>query len=169
MPIDPATLKFARVLSRIKVRRAGRLIRRADRDDVEQELLLEVVVRWHRFDPRKATAEAFVERVVRDKFRNILRDRQRAKRDWRREQPLEVTVHDRPESSDELRRCELRIDVHAVTGGLPPQLRVACDQLRRESVSAVARGIGKPRSTLESALRRARASFQRCDLDHYLS
>lgn len=169
MPIDPATLKFARTLSRIKVRQSGLLIRRADREDVEQELLLEVVVRWHRFDPLKATAEAFVERIVRDKLRNILRDRRRAKRDWRREQALDPQAHDRPDTTDELRRAELRVDVQAVAGSLPPSLRDACDQLRRESISAVARGIGTPRSTLDSALRRAREAFQRGDLDQYLS
>ncbi len=169
MPIDPATLKFARTLARIKVRQSGRLILRADREDVEQELLLEVVVRWTRFDPLKATAEAFVERVVRDKLRNILRDRKRAKRDWRREQALDPKAHDRPDRANGLRQVELRVDVQAVVADLPPTLREACDQLQRESLSAVARGIGSPRSTLDSALGKAREAFRRGDLDQYLS
>jgi len=169
MPIDPVTLKFARRLARIKVRRCGPLILRADREDVEQELLLEVAVRWTRFDPRRATSEAVGERVIRDKLRNILRDRNRAKRDWRREQPLDRHAHDRPDPADRVREVELRADVQAVVRDLPPPLREACDQLQRESLRAVAQGVGKPRSTLDYALGKAREAFRRGNLDGYLS
>lgn len=166
--IDPSTLKFARTLVHIKARQ---ITRRApgDRDDVEQTLLLEILLRWPGYDAARGTREAFVEQIVRGKVCKMMRDRTRAKRDWRREQVLDLHAHDRPDPADRLREVELRADVGAVVSDLPEPLREACDQLQRESISAVARGIGTPRSTLDSALRRSREAFRRADLDGYLS
>ena len=65
--IDPATLTFAQSLVRIKARQLAKIIPSPavnNRKDLEQDLLLEVVVRWSRFNPSRGSAEAFVERVV---------------------------------------------------------------------------------------------------------
>ena len=81
--IDPSTLKFAKSLVRIKARQLLRVIRDAatgSQQDLEQDLLLEVVVRWPGFDPNRGNAEAFVESVVRAKLCKMLRDAKRAKR-----------------------------------------------------------------------------------------
>ena len=66
--IDPSTLTFAKTLVRIKAKQLLRVIRDAatgSQQDLEQDLLLEVVVRWPGFDPNRGNAEAFVESVVR--------------------------------------------------------------------------------------------------------
>lgn len=80
--IDPSTLKFAKTLVRIKAKQLLRVIRDAatsSQQDLEQDLLLEVVVRWPGFDPNRGNAEAFVESVVQPAFK-MLRDAKRAKR-----------------------------------------------------------------------------------------
>ena len=55
--IDPSTLTFAKTLVRIKAKQLLRVIRDAatgSQQDLEQDLLLEVVVRWPGFDPAPA-------------------------------------------------------------------------------------------------------------------
>lgn len=165
MTIDPITLQFACKLVRCKARQ---IARPSDREDVEQELLLEIVVRWPCFDPRKANREAFVEQIVRNKICKMLRDRRRLKRDTRREVPFDARVHAVAQSDAAIESLCLRIDVGSVLPNMPQHLRDACDELRRESLAAAARRIGMPWSTLAHHLDQVRAAFRRAELDQYL-
>lgn len=165
MPIDPTTLQFARKLARIKARQLGRLIRSCSREDLEQELLLEVVIGWERFDPARGKPAAFVEHLIQQKAWKL----RRAAGSERRTRSFDTNNHDQPAGDDPIRHVALRIDVDVAVSNLPADLRKACDELRRESVSGVARNRGVPRSTLDSSLKRVRETFRRADLDQYLS
>ena len=163
--IDPTTLQFARRLARIKARQLGRLIRTCSREDLEQELLLEVVIGWERFDPARGKPAAFVEHLIQQKAWKL----RRAEGSQRPTRSFDADHHDKPAVDDDFRHIALRIDVDVAVTNLPPDLRKACDQLRRDSVSSVARSRGVPRSTLDSSLKRVRETFRRADLDQYLS
>lgn len=140
--IDPSTLKFARTLVRIKARQ---ITRRApgDRDDVEQTLLLEVLLRWPGYDAARGTREAFVEQIVRGKVCKLLRARKRR----RATLPLTEAALRMPDPRDPIRDAALRMDVQVIVERLPPGLREACDQLRRETQSGTARVMGVNPST----------------------
>lgn len=168
--IDPSTLKFAKSLVRIKAKQLLRVIRDAatgSQQDLEQDLLLEVVVRWPGFDPNRGNAEAFVESVVRAKLCKMLRDAKRAKR-----VPgptVSVDGGDTIDPADDLRVLCIRMDVETVVSKLDAVKRSVCDQLLRESVSEAARQLRTPRSTLEYAVNSVRDRFKKSDVDQYFS
>jgi len=168
--IDPSTLKFAKTLVRIKARQLGRVIPDAavnSQQDLEQELLLEVVIRWPGFDPNRGNAEAFVESVVRAKLCKMLRDAKRAKR--MSGPTVSIDGNDAVDPDDGSRVLCIRMDVEAVIGKLNAGNRRVCDQLRRESVSEAARQLRTPRSTLEYAVNSLRERFEKADVDQYFS
>ena len=168
--IDPSTLKFAKTLVRIKARQLGRVIPDAavnSQQDLEQELLLEVVIRWPGFDPNRGNAEAFVESVVRAKLCKMLRDAKRAKR--MSGPTVSIDGNDAVDPEDESRVLCIRLDVETVIGKLNAGNRRVCDQLLRESVSEAARQLRTPRSTLEYAVNSLRERFEKADVDQYFS
>jgi DNA-directed RNA polymerase specialized sigma24 family protein len=164
--IDPATLSFARTLVRIKARQLVRRSARGrlSRADVEQELLLEVLLRWPNYDPARATREAFVEQVVRSRVCTLIRAARRRRVGF----PLTAAALLLPDPHDTLRCVDVRLDVEVVVDGLRPKLREACDHLRRESQSDAARFMGVNRSSLMRSLARTRPMFAQADLDSYL-
>ncbi|MBN8643969.1 MAG: sigma-70 family RNA polymerase sigma factor [Planctomycetes bacterium] len=168
--IDPSTLTFAKTLVRIKAKQLLRVIRDAatgSQQDLEQDLLLEVVVRWPGFDPNRGSAEAFVESVVRAKLCKMLRDAKRAKR-----VPgptVSADGSDAIDPADDLRVLCIRLDVETVIGTLDAVKRSVCDQLLRESVTEAARQLRTPRSTLEYAVNSVRDRFEKSDVDQYFS
>lgn len=168
--IDPSTLKFAKSLVRIKARQLLRVIRDAatgSQQDLEQDLLLEVVVRWPGFDPNRGNAEAFVESVVRAKLCKMLRDAKRAKRV---SGPMvSADGGDAIDPADDFRVLCIRMDVETVVSKLDAVKRSVCDQLLRESVSEAARQLRTPRSTLEYAVISVRDRFEKSDVDQYFS
>ena len=168
--IDPSTLQFAKSLVRIKAKQLLRVIRDAatgSQQDLEQDLLLEVVVRWPGFDPNRGNAEAFVESVVRAKLCKMLRDAKRAKRV---SGPMvSADGGDAIDPADDLRVLCIRMDVETVVSKLDAVKRSVCDQLLRESVSEAARQLRTPRSTLEYAVNSVRDRFEKSDVDQYFS
>lgn len=164
--IDPATLSFARTLVRIKARQITRSVRHAaeSRSDLEQELMLEVLLRWPKYDPARASREAFVEQVVRSRVCTLIR----AARRRRVGLPLTAAALQRPDPRDPIRCVDVRLDVQLVVDGLRPRLREACDHLRRESQSDAARAMGANRSSMMRSLAQTRRVFTDAGLDSYL-
>ncbi|MCC6678136.1 MAG: sigma-70 family RNA polymerase sigma factor [Phycisphaerales bacterium] len=162
--MDTPTLSFLLRLARIK---AGQVAQSLDPEDTAQDLVLEVLIRFPKFDPDRATAEAFVEQVMKGKVCKLLRDRQRLKRGGTARSP--GPLPERADPSDFIRDADLRMDLETVLEHIPDALRAACDQLQRETVSEAARAIGVPRSTLDSALNGLQSQFRKASLDRYLS
>ncbi|MBK9187357.1 MAG: sigma-70 family RNA polymerase sigma factor [Phycisphaerales bacterium] len=164
--IDPATLHFARRLVRIKASQITRSARHAveGRNDLEQELMLEVLLRWPKYDPARASREAFVEQVVRSRVCTLIRARRR--RPVTR--PLTAAAFLRPDPADPIRCVDVRLDVQVVVNRLRPRLREACDHLRRESQSDAARAMGANRSSMMRSLAQTRRMFADSGLDSYL-
>lgn len=168
--IDPATLTFAQSLVRIKAKQLARVIPSPavnNRKDLEQELLLEVAVRWSRFNPSRGSAEAFVERVVERKLCKLLRDAKRAKRGPRA--AISLSCDDSVDERDSIRETCIRADVRGVMSAMTERDRRVCDQLLRETVSEAARQLRTPRATLEYAVDRIRTQMRKAEIHEYLS
>lgn len=163
-PIDPDTLAFARKLVRIKAAQLAPARRSADREDIEQTLILEVLLRWPGFDPRRGTREAFVEQIVKGRTSKIIRERRAEPRHAELGQES-GRVQDR---RDNVRHACLRIDMAELVSTLPPRLRRACDLMCRESQSQAAREMGANRQTLLRTLGKRRARFEQAGLKLYL-
>jgi RNA polymerase sigma factor (sigma-70 family) len=190
----PAETNLDDFAARLIRRKARQLVGMAgftssDRDDIEQELVLKLLKHRPAFDPAQSHWYAFVTTVVERHAATLLRNRRVERREHRRAVSLHVIVEDpvngpselgdtvsRREQDNRLSRssrsdldlAELCHDVAAVLAGLPPLWREACERLKHDSVSQVARDLGIPRTTLSSLVGRLRRHFEPAGLKEYL-
>ena len=185
--LDEYAVKLIRHKARQLVGRAGFV--EADRHDLEQELVLDLLRRLPRFDPTLAKRETFIARLVEHQVATLVESQKAGIRDYRRcagslderrEEP-DGTSADGPPVLDQdeylretvaaSRRDEelhaLRLDLEKVLAELPVDLRALCARLQASSVSDVSRETGVPRGTVYEAIRRLRTRFERADLTAY--
>ena len=167
--------------------RAGYLAQ--DQKDLEQELLVRWLEARKSFDPSMSHLNSFVTTVVERDVASILRDAQAEKRDHHRIGSINVTINVTGESPTELaqtigereynsrRRCEprtneelaqLAIDVANTMASLPDDLRELAEGLKTQSIAAIARAKGVPRTTLNESVRHLRKRFEKVGLREYL-
>lgn len=165
MLIDSEALSFARRLAHIKAAQLKRRLVRTEREDLEQELLLEVIDGWKRYDPARGRTEPFIERLVARRAWQLLRDRRLRSRTFRFD---DSRVQEAAAPRRELDAIDARIDIRDVVESLDPLFRTACANLDHQSVSTAARAMGIPRSTLDSWLAKVRATFTGAGLNPHL-
>jgi RNA polymerase sigma-70 factor (ECF subfamily) len=162
---------------------------RQDRADLEQELLLNALVRLPKFDPELSTMPMFVRGVTINRLRNIIAARRAAFRGlpsggslnemaedeegWFAEridgisedQYLRATGRaSRP--SHELR--ELHLDLQRAIESLPPDLQELCLRLLTHRVTEIARECGVSTATIYHRLKKIRREFAALGLEEYL-
>lgn len=164
MLIDSEALSFARRLARIKAAQLKRRLARAEREDLEQELLVEIIAGWKRYDPARGRAEPFIERLVARRAWQLLRERRFRTRTFRFD---DSGVQEPAALPQDLDAIGARHDIGAVVASMEPLLRTACALLDHQSVSTAARAMSIPRSTLDSWLVKVRATFTGAGLNHY--
>lgn len=157
-----------------------------DREDVEQELMVDLLRRLPRFDAGRATYRTFVARIVAHGAARLLAASRSENSNGRRAalslsdqvsngegetverwQTLDEGVGRRRSGGGvdpELLR-DLRLDVADVLVGLPPEMRGLCERLLRDSVRSVARSTGTSHPTLLRRIRPIRAAFESAGLD----
>ena len=164
-----------------------------DIDDIKQEMILDLLDRLAKYDPSKSDFKLFVTCVIDRKGCKLIRHRQMAKRDYRREDCSlneEVMVADSEDPAQRLttmdqddhdirmgkyrrpveERTQLRLDVESVLASLPPELRRAAELLQTQTVTQTARELGVPRTTFYSKhLRLLRDAFTTTGLNFYVS
>lgn len=162
----------------------------SDREDLEQEMALDLIMRLPKFDPNKAAHTTFVARVIERKISKLIRHRKQEKRDYRREtNSLSESVetefgsveraqtisqdeydrrigrHGRPEAE----RLDMHLDVSLAISQLPPDLKPMAERLLTHSITEVASEFGISRGHFyEVAVARLRAIFQDKGLGEYL-
>jgi len=162
---------------------------RSDREDIEQDLRIDLLRRLPRFDPARGTRRSFVRHVVEKRVCTLLEGRKAAMRDYRRHGSLDEEVEDGEGGSesrgdtldaaecrerlglpvpDEETALNLRLDLEAALRSLPPLLRDLSDRLRTATPSELARASGVPRTTLLERMGRIRAHLERAGLAAYL-
>jgi len=162
----------------------------SDRDDLEQEMMLDVIARLPKFDPNKATQKTFVARIIERKISKLIRHRTSEMRDYRREAfSLNESIEDGDggsiergdlvsrESIDPVMATNSRTgveemaflhDLETVLAGLPDHLRKLCEILKTGTVSDAAREMGIPRTTLNDHVKKLRSLFEDAGLKEYL-
>ena len=190
-PCAPRLGRFEFGIVKRKVRqivgRAG--YTRQDKEDLEQELLTRLLQGLRSFDPDVAHRKSFVTAIVERAVATILRDAEAQKRDHRRISSLQRLVNLTDEGPTELaetigdreyngRRCrdprsdedlaQLVTDLAEVIDSMPGELRDLAKRMKTQSISAIAREIGVPRTTLNDAVRRLRQRFEQAGLRDYL-
>jgi RNA polymerase sigma factor (sigma-70 family) len=155
-------------------RKSRQMARRAalteqDCEDLEQEVLLRLLRRLPPPEFGRARFEALVLTILRHTAANLLRARRAAKRGYGRARPLypgDDVPAARGRGAQDL--ADLADDLASVLARLPPEDRDLAEHLKCQSIAAVARERGVPRTTLCAAIRRLRARFERAGLRGYL-
>jgi RNA polymerase sigma-70 factor (ECF subfamily) len=188
--IDPYAKKLIQFKAKQLVERLA--FRECDREDLEQEMTVDLLQRSPKFDPKKATWKTFVSRVVNRKVANIIRYRTAKMRDCRRKEvSLDAVVemeetgrtssrtsvvdsdgHDirtRKRNCSRQEQIECACDVATVLAKLPEHLRKVAERLKTERPADIARSLGIPRASLyDSFIQPIRQAFQEAGLRDYL-
>ena len=183
---------FASQLIRQKARQLARHpgFNRSEQKDIEQELAMELVLKYRCFDPDRARETTFIARVLESKAISLVRTRIAEKRDFRRDaHSLNETVRDadggsverastfdasastnhtgRARRSDE-ELSQLRQDVAEFVQSLPADLRPLAEMLMEQSEHAVSRTLGTSRRQVANDVARLRELFEDAGLRDYL-
>ena len=161
----------------------------ADREDIEQDLAVAILLQRSKFDPERSKFETFVARVIDSAIAKMIKARKVAKRGYRRcsrslNEPVpngrggfvelgQVLDQDarlgRNGSRSEQELCDLRMDVAQALDALSPRLRRVCELLKEKTPRELAKEDGIPLSTTYDAIREIRAHFERLGLAEYSS
>jgi len=147
-----------------------------DVQDYEQELMLQLWLSAHKFDPKKAHFNIWVTTVVERTVEKILRKRRARKRSAGAVRSLDAPAADgeptegpaQPGTDRDTERADLRADVDEVLPLLPAKLRRIAEGLRGRSVSQLARQLRIPRATLQYQVEQLRRPFEAVGLRKYL-
>jgi len=158
----------------------------SDREDIEQELMLDLHQHLPWFNPKRAKRKTFINRVVDHAVVAIIRRQEAAMRDHRRNggslsEDVETTdgrVAERAAILNaEMNRAGrsdldgrlLVLDVHAVVAVLPGDLRDLAVRLQTKSITQAAREMGVARSVVYEQVAELREIFERAGVREYLS
>jgi RNA polymerase sigma-70 factor (ECF subfamily) len=186
--IDEYAVQIIKFKAKQLVGRVG--LTDSDREDLEQEMILDLLQRLPKYNPDRAQRNTFIARVVEHKIATIIEARKAGLRDYRlcncslneRLEDEEGGSVERMETIDqedylrltgglsrstaELR--DLSIDVRQAIEKLPPELRELCRRLGIDTVTELSRDTGVPRGTIYESLKKLRANLEAAGLKDYL-
>jgi RNA polymerase sigma-70 factor (ECF subfamily) len=161
-----------------------------DREDLEQEMMLDLLHRLPKYNPKRARRNTFIARVVEHKVATIIESRKAGLRDYRlcrcslndRFENKEGNFIERLEGIDQeayLHRTgrlsrstadkrRLVIDIRKTVDSLPPELRELCIRLATDTVMEISRETRIPRGTIYESIKKLRAIFEDSGLREYL-
>ena len=122
--------------------------RRDDREDLEQELAMHVVAGMQKYEPSRASARTYADRIISSKIASIIERATAQKRDRRRERPLQDDVVLLARSTP---ATDLVADVRCAVAALPPDLRALVTLFENHSQAEVARRTGLSRQRVRTA------------------
>jgi len=186
--IDDYAVRIIRYKARQLVGRVG--FTESDRQDLEQEMVLDLLRRLPKFNPDRARLNTFIARVVEHKIATIIESQKAGMRDYRlcscslndrfeNEEGGSVERVDTINQDDYLQRtgrlsrpaaelCDLSFDVSKAIEKLPPELRELCVRFKTNTVTEISRDTGIPRGTIYESIKKLRAIFEDAGLKDYL-
>ncbi|MCA9028406.1 MAG: sigma-70 family RNA polymerase sigma factor [Planctomycetaceae bacterium] len=135
-------------------------------EDIRQELMLHLIQHWPVFDSAIAKATTFIQNVIDNRVCELIRNQERQKRDYRREESLteeaECGLLDgtrgQPCVSDHS-LIELRVDCETILDSMPNDLRLIAELLKTTSAADIARKLRMPTNTLRNRIAELRERF----------
>ena len=186
--IDAFAITLIKYKAKQLVGRAG--FTTSDRDDLEQDLVLDLLHQFPKYDPKRAQRNTFITKVVEHRITTLIEAQKTGIRDYRRcpcslndrfedEDGRTVERMDMLDQEDYLLRTDaqsrpweelsaLAIDMAAVLDGLPPELRELCRRIETETVTEISRDTGVPSGSLYESIRKLRVIFEDAGLKDYL-
>jgi RNA polymerase sigma factor (sigma-70 family) len=159
----------------------------ADCDDLQQEAALDLHLRLRNYDPARSGRRTFVQRVVSNRFANLIAERRAGCRDYRAclrsldepDRQEGVRCFGETLSEDEyesrmgwrsmpwVQHAELQADVEKVMALLPPDLAAVAGLLMSVGVVEAAQQLNLPRTTVYRRIGRIRTVFESAGLHLY--
>ncbi|MFH1682036.1 MAG: sigma-70 family RNA polymerase sigma factor [Candidatus Eisenbacteria bacterium] len=161
-----------------------------DKDDLQQDLWVSVILAIPHFDPDRGTLGAFVGRVLYNSAARLIAKQMAGKRRRLRETiswelPFEDDIEEPEDLSGRIDQtayldwtghgtyvdestADLRSDVKHALHRLPDRLRELCKDLGSKTISDIARERGVCRSTIYVLVAEVRRCFEDAGLDEYL-
>ena len=186
--IDPYAAGLIKYKARRLIGQAG--FTASDREDIEQDLILDLLRRLPKYNPKRAQLNTFIARVVEHKIATLIEAQKAGIRDYRRcrcslndcfedEDGRSVERVETLDQDDYLLRTgaqsrtadelsTLTIDVAAVLEELPRELHNLCRRLQAETVTEISRDTGVPRGTIYESIKKLREIFEDAGLKDYL-
>lgn len=162
----------------------------SDREDLEQELALDILRRLPKFDPERAQLMTFIARIIDNKIASIIEARKSRFYDFRlhsyslneHTQDAEGCVVERGDEIDEddylqqtgwryrtaYELMNLKADIARILPCLPPELRELCYRLQSHNVTDISAETGVPRYRIYAEIARLRDVFEQAGLRDYL-
>lgn len=161
-----ASIEIDSTIHRIVGRKVERLVAtgevaRQDAGDLEHDLYVRMLKALPAFDPALSHLYAFATTVTERGVATFLRDRRAEKRDPARVKQTEAEV---AVDCDSFAKADLAIDVAAVIGELPADLRDLAERLKKSSISQVARDANVSRKVIYRQVRKLRERFEQAGL-----
>jgi RNA polymerase sigma-70 factor (ECF subfamily) len=161
----------------------------SDREDIEQEMVIDLLSRLPKFDPDKAKRNTFITRVVEHKVANLIEAQAKAHGDYRQygcslneqvelddgesAERTEIVSEDdylqrtKRKSSPAQKMTELAIDLDVFLAKLPEELRSLCALLAEETLTEISDRTRVPRSTLYESINQLRRLLKKAGFDKY--
>jgi len=165
-PVAPSPVLDDYIRTHIRAQAAWlsrqRGFRSSDREDLEQELALEVLQRWAKYQPARSGIRTFMVQVVDGRVSKLLRERGSQKAQFReRMQSLDERSANRlsTKGRSPQEQLDLKMDVASVVASLPADLREVCRQLMEGD---------PPESFSRDVLLRLRCRFEAAGMRDYL-
>ncbi len=163
----------------------------SDRDDLEQELVLDVLRRLPRYDPERAQLITFVAHLLDNKIATIIKSRTGPTNDFRLRayslnehmrdsEGLVIERGDEIDLDDYLLRTgwqtrplfellDLKADIERILPSLPSDLRELCIRLQTQNVTEISIETGVPRYRIYAGIAKLRTLFEQAGLGAYVS
>ncbi|MEW5980159.1 MAG: RNA polymerase subunit sigma-24 [Acidobacteriota bacterium] len=186
--IEPYAVRILRRKAHQLTGRAG--FTASDHEDIEQDIVLDLLVRLPKYDPSRSQYRTFVNRLIKHKVATILEARRAEKRncdtcvlsvdkemghenaDGRvlngRTLLDEYSFRASQASRSFAEQVNLYRDVPRIVSTLPVGERELCHRLRTKCLKQVSEETGVPRATIYEAVDRIRRRFQEAGLKEYL-
>ena len=156
--IDPYAVQLIKYKARQLVGQAG--FTASDRDDLEQELILDLLRRLPKYNPERARRNTFI-------AGGRAQDRH-PHRGAEGRHPGLPALPMFPQRPLRGRGRPLALDLAVVLERLPPELRELCRRFKAESVTEISRDTGVPRGTIYESIKKLREIFEDAGLKDYL-
>jgi len=162
----------------------------SDREDLEQEMILDLLQRLPKYNPDRAQRNTFIARVVEHKIASIIEARKAGLRNYRLcncslneciedEEGFSVERMETIDQEDYLRMTgglshpfselrDLSVDVRQAIKKLPPELRELCRRLNVNTITELSRDTGIPRGTIYESIKKLRSILEDAGLKDYL-
>jgi RNA polymerase sigma factor (sigma-70 family) len=128
--------------------------------DLQQDLILQILESWKNFNKNRGSFEAFAEEILKNKYRNMIRDQLRLKRQGLlinfEEVAEEISASNGPENIEEIHQ---KIDVEKYLKKSPIFLQQVMAEIQNNSIRNVAKKLGFPRSRLRGLVKSCRRTL----------